>query len=174
MGIKSRLSDKELLSTIYNAAAEYSKLVDNSFLIIGKNKNSGFFWFQCNFERKHFMHLLGIKSKTLGAVEFYNRCISCIEGNGDGISISQYVDFSYGYGNMATLGFKAIGETSFPITLIPTSIDEFVSTKYKIAFVLRKNQKDEKYEKVYAEIKKGLFKEIYIDFPEELKALIDI
>ncbi|MBQ8546882.1 MAG: hypothetical protein IJ427_00130 [Lachnospiraceae bacterium] len=215
MGIKSRLSDKELLSAIYNAASAYSKLVDNSFLIIGKNKNSVFFWFQCYFERKHFMHLLGIKSKTIGAVEFYDRCILFSEGKGDGImisdctpsrehsrstvnekssccaeilciqdakymkvglkdKISQYVDFSYGYGNMATLGFKAVGETSFPVTLIPTSIDKFVSAKYKIIIVLRKNMQSKKYKNIYSEVKKGLFEELYHDFPEELKDFIMI
>ena len=67
--------------------------------------------------------------------------------------ISQYVDFTYGYGNMATLGFKEQQNTSFPITLIPRSIDEFVSQKYKIVFVL----------------KKGLFEEQYDALPEELR-----
>ena len=65
MGINSKLSDRDLLNAIYNAALEYSKLVGKSFLIVGINKNTGYFWFQCYFERKHFMHLLGIKSKTL-------------------------------------------------------------------------------------------------------------
>ncbi len=88
MGIKSKLSDKELLHAIYSAASEYSQLVGKSFLIIGKNKNSSYFWFQCYFERKHFMHLLGIKSKTLNATEFYNGCIEFIEGKGEGILIS--------------------------------------------------------------------------------------
>ena len=48
--------------------------------------------------------------------------------------ISQYVDFTYGYGSDATLGFKAQKDTLFPITLIPRNIDEFVSQKYKIVF----------------------------------------
>lgn len=214
MGINSKLSDRDLLNAIYNAALEYSKLVGKSFLIVGKNKNTGYFWFQCYFERKHFMHLLGIKSKTLNATEFYERCMAHNKGKIGGISvcdctpsrehnrstvnekssccaeilriedakymkigvkdkISQYVDFSYGYGNIATLGFMAVGDASFPVTLIPASIDKFVSAKYKIIFVLQKNRTDEKYGNVYAEIKKGLFLDIYDDFPEELKALLD-
>ena len=38
MGINSKLSDRDLLNAIYNAALEYSKLVGKSFLIVGKNK----------------------------------------------------------------------------------------------------------------------------------------
>lgn len=214
MGIKSKLSDKELLYAIYSAASEYSQLVGKTFLIIGKNKNTNYFWFQCYFERKHFMHLLGIKSKTLNATEFYNRCIAYNEGIDEGIvisdctpsrdhnrttvnekssccaellriqdakymkvglkdKISQYVDFSYGYGNIATLGFKKVGKTSFPVTLIPKNIDNFVSTKYKIVFVLQKNRSDTKYRNVYAEVKKNLFLELYDEFPMELKSLMD-
>lgn len=88
MVINSKLSDKELLYAIYKAASEYSKLVGNSFLIIGKNRNSGYFGFQCYFERKHFMHLLGINSKTLSATEFYERCNAYNERKDNGILIS--------------------------------------------------------------------------------------
>ena len=55
MIINAKLSDKELLNAIYNAAHVYAKLVDNTYLIIGKNKNSDYFWFQCQFHKKHFM-----------------------------------------------------------------------------------------------------------------------
>lgn len=44
--INSKLSDEELLKAIYKAAAEYSKLLGNSYLIIGKNKNSNYLYFQ--------------------------------------------------------------------------------------------------------------------------------
>ena len=213
MVISSKLSDAELLSAIYKAASEYSKLIGQSFLIIGKNKNSGYFWFQCYFERKHFMHLLGINCKTLSATEFYEKCNAYNEGKGVGIlisdctpsrehsrttvnekssccadmlriqdakymkvglkdKISQYVDFSYGYGNMATLGFKEVGDTSIPVTLIPNSIDKFVSHKYKILFVLKRDRLNQKYETVYSEVKQALFNELYHEFPKELKEYI--
>ena len=68
MCINSKLSDDKLLEAIYKAAAEYSKLIGNAYLIIGKNKKTDYFWFQCQFEKKHFMHLLGIDSKTLTAI----------------------------------------------------------------------------------------------------------
>ena len=88
MVINTKLSDEELLKAIYKAAFEYSKLIGNSYLIIGKNKNSGYLWFQCHFQKKHFMHLLGIDSKTLSATAFYDKCDACNKGNGNGITIS--------------------------------------------------------------------------------------
>ena len=213
MVINSKLSDKELLAAIYKAAFEYSKLVGNSYLIVGKNKNSNYFWFQCHFEKKHFMHLLGIDSKTLNATEFYDKCDLYIRGKGDGITISecnpsrnhsratinekssccaailqiqhakymkiglkekisQYVDFTYGYGNLATLGFQKQHNTSFPITLIPRCIDEFVIQKYKIICVFQKKMQEKLYETVLMEVKKGIVEEIYEEFPNELKKMI--
>jgi len=215
MIINSKLSDEALLKAIYRAASEYSNLIGNSYLIIGKNKNSNYFYFQCFFEKKHFMHLLGIDSATMNATEFYDRCDAYNKGTGDGIKItdctpsrnhsrttinekssccadilhiqdarymkvglknkiSQYVDFTYGYGNEATLGFKTQGETSFPLTLIPRNIDEFVSQKYKIIFILEKKMKDDKFCKVLVEIKKDLFDELYDELPEEIKNLVCI
>ena len=145
MIINSKLSDEALLKVIYRAASEYSNLIGNSYLIIGKNKNSNYF--QCFFEKKHFMHLLGIDSATMNATEFYDKCDMFNKGEGEEITIadctpsrnhnrttinekssccaeilhiqdakymkvglkdkiSQYVDFTYGYGNDVTLGFK--------------------------------------------------------------------
>lgn len=212
MVICANLSDEKLIDEIYSAAKEYSKLIGNSYLIIGKNRKTNYFWFQCYFQKKHFMHLLGIDSKTLSAEKFYEKCELHNKNNVAGISISdcqpsrnhsrrninektsccaqilrledakymkvgfkskisQHVDFSFGYGNIATLGFKKRGETSFPITLIPKSIDEFVTEKHKIVVVLRKSYSDSKYNEVFAEAKPGLFLELYSEFPDELKLL---
>ena len=79
MIINSKLSDEALLKAIYRAASEYSNLIGNSYLIIGKNKNSNYFYFQCFFEKKHFMHLLGIDSANMNATEFYDKCDICFE-----------------------------------------------------------------------------------------------
>ena len=215
MVINTKLSDEELLKAIYKAAFEYSKLIGNSYLIIGKNKNSGYFWYQCQFQKKHFMHLLGIDSKALSATAFYDKCDAFNNGIGDGITISdctpsrnhsrttvnekssccadmlriqdakymkvglkdkisQYVDFTYGYGSMATLGFKELGNSSFPITLIPRSIDEFVAKKYKIIFVLQKEIAELKYNKILAEVKNGLFSEVCNELPDEIKNMCEI
>lgn len=212
MVICASLSDEKLLEEIYNAAREYAKLIGHSYLIIAKNRKSDYFWFECYFEEKHFMHLLGIASKTLSASKFFEKCQLHNNGKSEGISIldcqpsrnhkrtsinekascctqmlrledakymkvgfkskiSQYVDFTFGYGNIATLGFKKSGETSFPITLIPKSIDEFVTEKHKIVVVLRKSYSDSKYNEVFSEAKPGLFLELYSEFPDELKLL---
>ena len=88
--------------------------------------------------------------------------------------ILQYVDFTYGYGSDATLGFRAQKDISFPLTLIPRNIDEFVSQKYKIVFVLEKKTKEDKFRKVLVEVKKGLFEELFKELPEEIKDVIDI
>lgn len=60
MIITSKLNHEELLSAIYKAAAEYKKLIGHSYLLIGKNRNSEYQFFICHFEKKQFMHLLGI------------------------------------------------------------------------------------------------------------------
>ncbi|MBR5799067.1 MAG: hypothetical protein IKY23_03300 [Lachnospiraceae bacterium] len=214
MIINSKLSDEALLKAIYQATSAYSNLIGNSYLIIGKNKNSNYFYFQNFFEKKHLMHLLGINSKTLSATEFYEKCDLYNKGKGAGIAlsdctpsrnhnrttinekcsccadvlriqdakymkiglkdkISQYVNFSFGYGNEATLGFQKIRDTSFPVTLIPRSIDEFVLQKYRIIFVLEKKAEEEKFSRIIMEVKGGLFKELYSDFPDDLKKLIN-
>ena len=212
MIINSKLSDEALLKAIYRAASEYSNLIGNSYLIIGKNKNSNYFYFQCSFEKKHFMHLLGIDSVNMNATEFYDKCDLYNKGTGDGIAIadctpsrnhsrstinekcsccadilhiqnakymkvglknkiSKHVDFTYGYGSEATLGFQAKKATSFPITLIPRNIDEFVSHKYKIVFILEKKTEEEQFQRVLMEVKKGLFEELFDELPEEIKRI---
>ena len=215
MIINSKLSDEALIRAIYRAASEYANLIGNSYLIIGKNKNSNYFYFQCYFEKKHFMHLLGIDCKTMSATEFYEKCDLHNKGEGDGISIvdctpsrnhnrttinekssccadilhiqdakymkvglknkiSQYVDFTYGYGSEATLGFKVQQATSFPLTLIPRNIDEFVSEKYKIVFILKKKTEEDKFQNILMEVKKGLFQELYKELPDEIKNVIQL
>lgn len=214
MVITSKLTDEELIESIYKAANAYEKLEDNTYLIIGKNKRSEYYWFQCHFDKKNFMHLLGIKSQTLSADEFYERCIkhniddnvkiaisdctpsrnhsrttinekcSCCADMlnindavymkvGDKNKISQYVDFSYAYGNIATMGFSAKNtDVCFPITLIPKNIDEFASKKYRIVFVFEKSDSEDKYKFPLIEIKKDLFLECYEEMPDDLKELI--
>lgn len=216
MIINSKLSDQQLLNSIYSAAKEYSNLLNHEYLIIGKNKNSDYFWFQCRFEKKHFMHLLGISSKRLTATEFYDKCNEYNRNIGAGITIldcnpsrnhsritinekcsccaeilnirnakymkvglknkiSELVDFTYAYGNVATLGFQKFknNNSSFPITLIPKSIDNFSTQKYKIIFILEKQITNLKYKKLIMERKEGLFKDLLVDLPKDLTYLID-
>lgn len=217
MAITGNLNNDQLLDKIYKAAAEYEKLLGKDFLIVGKNKKSDYFWFECCFEKKNFMHLLGIKSKTMSATEFFNSCSLYNRGDGVGLTINdctpsrnhqrktvnekssccakllriqdarymnigknekirQYVDFSYAYGNEAVLGFeqKADKRSCFPITLIPSKIDDFAKQKYRIIFVFEKKQADEKYDTILMELKEGIFPEHSQAFPKELKKLINI
>ena len=44
----------------------------------------------------------------------------------------------------------------------------------KLVFILEKKTGDDKFQKVLMEVKKGLFKELFEELPEEIKALIDI
>lgn len=185
MVITSKLTDEELIKRIHLAASVYSNLIDKSFLIIGKNKKSSYFGFECYFRKRHFMHLLGIKSRTLSAEQFYDKCSCCSEllciknarymkiGLKD--KIFQYVDFTYAYGGEAILGFQRDdSEAGFPITLIPRNIDEFSSQKYKIMFIFEKSLFSPKYNKMIVEIKNGIFSQSYFDLPEFLKQKIDL
>lgn len=225
MIIRSKVPDEELLEYIYDAAEKYKKIMEQPFLFAGKNRNTGFMWFECIFQKKQFMHLLGIKSRNYTAEEFFDKCDGynqlkqnakiTAEQNigitikdcspsrnhsrttinekasicsemlqihnakylkiGEKDKISQHVDFSYVYGSSAALGFQKNGKGSnFPITLIPKNINTFTTKSYRIMFVLTKTGKSEKYDELYAEIKKGLFDELYCGFPEELKNLIAI
>ena len=85
MILSSKLSDADLLYAIHKAASVYSHLIGNSYLLIGKNKKSDYFWFQCYFEKKHFMHLLGLNNKVLGATAFYEKCDAYNKGIDKGI-----------------------------------------------------------------------------------------
>ena len=85
MTITKKLTKDKCLNAIYRSAAEYEKLLGKDFLIIGKNRKSDYFWFECFFEKKNFMHLLGIKSRTMSADEFFDRCISYNKGEGKGL-----------------------------------------------------------------------------------------
>lgn len=72
--VKEKLTDDQLLNEIYKSAKEYERLLNKNYLIIGKNRHSDYFWFECFFEKKHFMHLLGINSRNLSANAFFDRC----------------------------------------------------------------------------------------------------
>ena len=87
MVITGNMTDVQLLDKIYSAAAEYEKLLGKDFLIVGKNKKTDYFWFECCFEKKNFMHLLGIHSRTMSATEFFNRCSLYNRGDGMGLTI---------------------------------------------------------------------------------------
>ena len=70
------LSSKELLVTLYKSAILYSEYVDTTLLFIFREKKSDAYdYYEVRFGKNNFMHLAGIKSKTLSANEFYEACI---------------------------------------------------------------------------------------------------
>lgn len=85
--IEKKLADDQLFKAIYKAAEEYKKLLGMTYLIVGNNRNSEYFWFECVFRKKQFMHLLGIQSRTLSADEFLDKCILYNSGIGTGLTL---------------------------------------------------------------------------------------
>ena len=89
ININGNLNNKMLLDCIHRAAREYSRLIDNEYLFIGKNRDSDYVWFRCYFEKKHFMHLLGIDCKSMEATAFFDKANNFNNGKGTGIQISE-------------------------------------------------------------------------------------
>ena len=87
MIIQPKVPDAKLLEYIYDAAEKYKEIMEQPFLFAGKNRNTGYLWFECIFQKKQFMHLLGIKSKNYTAEEFFDICDSYNAGHGTGITI---------------------------------------------------------------------------------------
>ena len=71
-----RLTPNELLSILCKSAKLYSKYVDTTLLFIFREKKvDAYEYYEVRFGKNNFMHLAGIKSETLSAVEFYDACI---------------------------------------------------------------------------------------------------
>jgi hypothetical protein len=88
MVITDSLTDKQLLDKIYMAADAYEKLLGKKYLLVGHNKREPYYWFECVFEKKNFMHLLGIKSVKYGAERFFDMCAEHNNCGGEGVNIS--------------------------------------------------------------------------------------
>ena len=70
-----RLSPADLLNILYKSATLYSKYADTTLLFIFReNKSAPYDYYEVRYGKDNFMHLAGIKSKTLSAVEFYEAC----------------------------------------------------------------------------------------------------
>lgn len=85
---KSNITHVEFLKYIHNDAISFSKLLTNNYLIIGINKNDVIVWCQCYFKKKHFMHLMGIKSKTLSANDFFDKAYEYDPDNSNNLQLS--------------------------------------------------------------------------------------
>lgn len=70
------LTSKELISILCKSAILYSEYVGTTLLFIFREKKfDAYDYYQVRFGKNNFMHLAGIKSDTLNAIEFYEACI---------------------------------------------------------------------------------------------------
>lgn len=70
------LSSEELLSALKKSAAMYSEYADTMLLFIFREKRTAAYdFYEVRYGKSNFMHLAGIKSKNLNAIEFYEHCL---------------------------------------------------------------------------------------------------
>lgn len=70
------LTPDELLSILCKSAKIYSEYADTTLLFIFREKKADVYdFYEVRFGKNNFMHLAGIKSETLSAIEFYEACI---------------------------------------------------------------------------------------------------
>lgn len=73
------LSDAELIKQLHQGAELYSKFANTYLLFLyKKNKSDVYEMYEVYYGEGNFMHLAGIRSKTLNAVDFYKGCLSGI------------------------------------------------------------------------------------------------
>ncbi len=69
------MSSDELLSKLHEGAKLYAKYADTTLLFIFRRSRADTYgYYEVRFGKNNFMHLAGIKSKTLNAVQFYEAC----------------------------------------------------------------------------------------------------
>lgn len=70
------LSPKDLISILCKSAALYSEYADTTLLFIFREKKADAYdFYEVRFGKNNFMHLAGIKSQRLTAIEFYEACL---------------------------------------------------------------------------------------------------
>lgn len=70
------LSSEELLSILRKSAIRYSEYADTTLLFIFREKKADTYdYYEVRYGKNNFMHLAGIKSKELSAIEFYEHCL---------------------------------------------------------------------------------------------------
>lgn len=69
------LTSTEFLTILCKSATLYSEYADTTLLFIFREKKLDMYdYYEVRYGKNNFMHLAGIKSETLGAVEFYEAC----------------------------------------------------------------------------------------------------
>lgn len=70
-------TSEKFLTTLHNAAKLYSEYVDTTLLFIFREKKSDVYeYYEIRFDKNNFMHLAGIRSKTMNANVFYDACLA--------------------------------------------------------------------------------------------------
>lgn len=70
-----KLTSEELLTKLHKSATLYSEYADTMLLFIFREKKADAYdYYEIRYGKNNFMHLAGIKSKTLSAAEFYEAC----------------------------------------------------------------------------------------------------
>ena len=71
------LTPKELIDILCKSAKLYSEYADTTLLFLFREKKMDLYdYYEVRFGRNNFMHLAGIKSVKLSAIEFYEACLS--------------------------------------------------------------------------------------------------
>ena len=71
------LTSEELITILCQSAILYSEYADTTLLFIFREKKSeSYDYYEVRFGKNNFMHLAGIKSKTLSAIQFYEACVN--------------------------------------------------------------------------------------------------
>lgn len=70
------LTPKELIDILCKSAKIYSEYADTTLLFLFREKKmDAYDYYEVRFGRNNFMHLAGIKSINLSAIEFYEACL---------------------------------------------------------------------------------------------------
>ncbi len=70
------LTSKELIDILCKSARMYSEYADTTLLFVFREKRADAYdYYEVRFGSNNFMHLAGIKSKNLSAIEFYKACL---------------------------------------------------------------------------------------------------
>lgn len=142
------LTSGELISILCKSAALYSEYADTSLLFIFRgNKNEAYDYYEVYFGRNNFMHLAGIKSDTLSAIEFYEACKN-------------------GTINREDCNPRKDANTMYSKVAIMQQMLDLRNSKQKAVG-------ESTYNKLFYEIKKDLFQKEKELFGEDLKDLID-
>ena len=122
-------TDEQFLTDLFLAAKKYDFFARKTLLFIyhENHKDPSYKMYEAYFGRQNFMHLVGLKGKTINAKEFYQKCL-------DG-----------------TLKILPI-----PVTVVKRQITDYVSNPQNVVAVLMKDPSEGFYNTLVGCVKRGL------------------